>query len=1155
MVLQNIIQGHLSCAKTTKGECILPVGFLFHEHEWRDMRGYNRFSTTIRGKLFLLLSLVFVPIFITQAIYHTNQFATRRATELQANLELARAMAETFDELVHDIMHHELAIGIHLTCPHSLSLDEMNQILVRNNAEYPAVRNLAWIGPQGRILASSLSETIGLDVRERSYFDQILGGKEWAVTDLFPSQATGEPVFSIARGIRDERRQLLGIVVAVVSPDRLAERLPVERAGGGAITVIDREARAVFQYPKKEWNWEERAIPRDRPEIKEVLAGREFAGVHVCSRDGIERLAGIAPIRSIGWAVAAGRSLDAVMNPVKWQLIQEGSFFFLLTASVFIIALLISRSIETPIRRLRKHALALAGGDFENITEPCGSTELKDLAVAFESMAGQIKSREEALRQSEEKYRLIFNQAPLGVIHYDSQGRIMDFNAKAAQIIGVTEEAIVGFHTLERLSDPAMLHAVQTALDSKVGYYEGDYLSVLGGKTTPVRVIFQPLISREGSVSGFVGLFEDITERKRADEAIRESEENYRSLAESSADYIMRYDRDGRHLYVNPACLKVAGVTAEEFIGKTHREMGFSEEQCDAWEEKIRRVFETGESHQWEFQFDGAAGRVYLDWRVMPEFSDEGTVKSVLGISRDITERVKAEETLRLERSKLKGILDSMTDGVYIVNQQYDIEYTNPVIDRAFGEVGGRKCYEYFDGRTEVCSWCKSGDVFSGKSLQWEWFSSKTGRTYELLGTPTRNSDGSVSKLGIFRDISERKQGEEKQKALEAQLRHAQKMEAIGTLSGGIAHDFNNILTPILAYTEMALEGVPTGNVLRHDLEQVLRAADRAKDLVKQILAFTRHGGQELRPVRLSLVIKEALKLLRASLPATIEIRQNITQRAALEMALADPTQIHQVMMNLCTNAAHAMREKGGVLGVRLDNVDLDSEFSVKGWDVVEPGPYLRLSVSDTGSGIPEEARQRIFDPYFTTKGPNEGTGLGLAVVYGIVKSCKGSVHVYSEPEKGACFHVYFPRMEEAPASSEAKALLPLSRGTERILLIDDEKMLAEAATKMLEHLGYRVTTLTDSLEALAAFREHPDHFDLILTDFTMPHMTGVDLAGEVIRIRPDMPIILCTGFSEQITEEKAKALGIREYVMKPFNRRDMACTLRKALGGDPECS
>jgi CheY-like chemotaxis protein len=377
----------------------------------------------------------------------------------------------------------------------------------------------------------------------------------------------------------------------------------------------------------------------------------------------------------------------------------------------------------------------------------------------------------------------------------------------------------------------------------------------------------------------------------------------------------------------------------------------------------------------------------------------------------------------------------------------------------------------------------------------------------------------------------------------EDKLRQSQKMEAIGTLAGGIAHDFNNILSAIIGYAELALLDAEKKSPLYHDLQGVLQAGSRAKDLVKQILTFSRQVLQECKPIQIKPIAKEVLKFLRASLPTTIEIQQDIRSDARI---MADPTQIHQVVMNLCTNAEHAMREKGGLLEVKLVDVILRSDF-INNHPELKPGTYLELTVSDTGHGISAHILNRIFDPFFTTKKTGEGTGMGLSVVHGIVRSCGGAITATSEPGKGSIIKAYFPVIDRQ-IEPETAVEEPVPTGNERILFVDDEPALANIGKQSLETLGYDVETRTSSIEALELFKAQQDRFHLVITDMTMPNMTGEDLAKELMRIKPSIPIILCTGFSAKIDDRKASAMGIRAFVLKPMVLREIATTIRKVI-------
>jgi len=424
-----------------------------------------------------------------------------------------------------------------------------------------------------------------------------------------------------------------------------------------------------------------------------------------------------------------------------------------------------------------------------------------------------------------------------------------------------------------------------------------------------------------------------------------------------------------------------------------------------------------------------------------------------------------------------------------------------------------------------------------GKSLWISW-----------TNTPTYEEDGTFSGLiSTGFDITERHRAEEEKKKLETQLQQAQKMEAIGTLAGGIAHDFNNILGAILGYAQLAGMDLPENSKSHRHIEQILTASDRAKGLVGQILAFSRQSKLEKIPIDIGIIVKEVLMLLRASLPANIEIRQNISSN--LGTVMADQTQVHQIMMNLCTNALHAMERNGGLLEIVLVPVELKDE-DVAVYSDIKPDRYLKLTVTDSGHGMDSATEARIFDPYFTTKEVNEGTGLGLATTHGIVKEHGGMIKVYSEPESGTSFQVFLPCVEDE-VTTEGKASKPLSTGTEQILFLDDDKILVDLGEKMLKKLGYRVDSRTSPYEALEAFKANTTKYDMVITDMTMPGMNGSLLAREILKIRADTPIIICTGFSNMMSSEKASQMGIKDFLMKPLTMGDLSKSIRKVLDKD----
>jgi len=426
-------------------------------------------------------------------------------------------------------------------------------------------------------------------------------------------------------------------------------------------------------------------------------------------------------------------------------------------------------------------------------------------------------------------------------------------------------------------------------------------------------------------------------------------------------------------------------------------------------------------------------------------------------------------------------------------------------------------------------------------------------KSLTLLSIILLNTANALESMEFYQLLSKQntlleKKVEERTKALaqsERQLQQVMKLQAIGTLAGGIAHDFNNILFPIVGYTELTMDEFPEDSQARKNLEEVLKATNRAKELVQQILTFSRRGGQERKPLRVQFLIKESVKLLRATIPSTIEIECDVDEKCSPIMG--DPTQIHQVVMNLCTNAYHAMQVTGGKLEVKLKEVDIGYQESMERVGM-KVGRHLKLTVKDAGHGMGPEVLERIFEPYYTTKEPGKGTGLGLSVIHGIIKNHGGDISVSSQPGKGTIFDTYLPIVDDVEAETIPAATAAAVPGNESILLIDDEKQIIDIEQRILERLGYRVTPKTDSEEALEEFVSLPDKFDLVITDMTMPKMTGDQLARKILDIKPDIPVILCTGFSEKITEEKALDMGIDKFIMKPIVKDELASTIRAVL-------
>ena len=581
--------------------------------------------------------------------------------------------------------------------------------------------------------------------------------------------------------------------------------------------------------------------------------------------------------------------------------------------------------------------------------------------------------------------------------------------------------------------------------------------------------------------------------------------------------------------------------------------------------------------------------RSHLEERVANRTAELSMINAAL--QEEIAERKRTEIALRESEQRWVTTLSSIGDAVIATDTSGRIMFMNALAEALTGwtlhDASQKQVYKVFriinmhtrrEVENPVAKVLRDGVVVGLANDTILVRKDGTEVPIDDSGAPIKEANGRVMGVVlVFRDIAERKRAEETvQKAydelelrvrertielqqaydklmaetkekerLEAQLRQAQKMEALGTLAGGVAHDFNNMLAAIIGFSEIAAERIPAESGVQRHIKRILEAGLRGRDLVKQMLAFSRQTEQEKKPLLASSIVKESIKLLRASIPSTVSISFRAKSESGL--SLGDPVQIQQVLMNLCTNAAYAMREKGGTLDIELSDHGVstlsDDPHSIK------PGLYVKLIVRDTGAGISPDIVDKIFDPFFTTKKLGEGTGLGLSVVHGIVKQHDGYITVESEPGRGSTFTVYFPKITAAPETDAIRDDAPPT-GSERILFIDDEQALAEMGEDILAELGYKVTSQMSGREALSLFKLDPSRFDLVITDQTMPEMTGVELAKELLAVKADLPIILCTGFSHLVDADKARAAGIRAFAMKPLTKMEIARTIRNVLDG-----
>ncbi len=773
--------------------------------------------------------------------------------------------------------------------------------------------------------------------------------------------------------------------------------------------------------------------------------------------------------------------------------------------------------------------------------------EFRSLALSANRMVAQRRKAEEAVRSSETRYRAIVEDQTELICRFLPDGCIIFINDAFCRFFGKSRKDVLLGNLLTYFHEPDIselqAHICFLTPENPVATLEYRAISE-EGKVRWLQWTDRAIFDQYNKIIEYQGVGRDITEQKRAERALFESERRFREMLEKVRLAAIIMDTECNILFCNDFLLEISGWTKDEVLARNWFDVFIPDEGKEHLEILYREKMPADEFpgyHESEILTRSGERRL-IAWNNTPVRNDEGKVVGGTSIGEDITERRQAEA----ERIRLVTAIEQSAEAVLIADTNWSICYVNPAFERISGYskgeligqassiIGSAKHDSFFFGNMRES--LSRGDVWSGRITS----ARKNETTYEaeVTASPVRDKSGTIINfVSIHRDITH-------EIKLERDLRQAQKMEAIGTLAGGIAHDFNNILTAIIGYTEMAQFKIPEGNALRPNLEQVLKASARAKDLVKQILTFSTQTEQERKPVQLSPTIREALKLLRSSLPTTIEILQDIDSVSDDDVVLADPTQLHQVLMNLCTNSAHAMRAHGGKLCVGLSEVE---GRSVSGCPDIKTGKYMKLMVSDNGHGMGAATLERIFDPYFTTKKAGEGTGMGLAVVQGIVKNLGGSISVYSEPGVGTTFSVYLPKTGEV-ATPPVEVIETLPHGNERILFVDDECELAELGKEMLETVGYLVTTQTSSIKALETFREHPDDFDLVITDMTMPALTGLELSRELLSIRPRLPIIMCTGFSDALLGDQHKSEGICEILMKPYAINHLARTIREVL-------
>ena len=916
------------------------------------------------------------------------------------------------------------------------------------------------------------------------------------------------------------------------------------------------------------------------------------------------------------------------------------------------------------------------GRSYENSIYPVlEETGHEDRLAVYSADITERKQAEKLLAESEKRYRLIVETAHEGIVSVDTDYRITFINSRAADMTGYRVDELVGQPPSKFLFDEDIAvneKRVELRRSGESEIYE-TRLKRKDGSTMWVLVCAAPLQDGDGNFTGSVGMLTDITERKKVEDDLRESEERYRLVAHFTYDWEYWVDNDNKFLYVSPSCERITGYSEKEFMEDS---------------KLLDRIIHPNDKKRWLHHFPSECSQHYEgvyaeDFRIItksgairwiahacqPVFTDSGMPLGRRASNRDITDRVNTEQALYQSQSRYKGIFEGVNQGILIAEiETLRVKYANSAMRQLLGysadELSGIYLHDIHpkeqlaeimnkfknhaaglkSSDRSVPVMRKDGTIFYAEITSTRmnvdnvecavgFFSDMTERlkateTRELLAAVVEHSSESIvitdtngvinyvnpafEKVsgysaeevlgknprlqksgrhdekfyeGIWKTVSaggtwngtitSKKKGgalvEEdstifpikvgtsgptnyvaikrditRESSLQRQLLQAQKLEALGNLAGGIAHDFNNVIFGIMGYTDLAMNDLPRDCRAYANLERVMNAAKRSGAMVQQILAFSRQGSTEKAALDLRPLVKEGLKFLRAAIPPAVAIDSNIAPGEA--MVLADPTQIHQVLMNLCVNAAHAIGDQTGIISVDLSEVELDREIAADNPPLV-PGKFMRLKVTDTGSGIAPEVMDRVFDPYYTTKEEGKGTGLGLSVVYGIVADHGGVIKVTSELSQGATFQVFLPVVATGvPNAEEDSESQSMAVGKEHILIVDDEAFLLKMYEDGLTKLGYRVTTCAHPSDALKLFQERPDDFDVVISDYAMPEMNGIELSREMFAMHPGIAIIICSGVIKLLEGLKNEQPWIADVISKPARLNKIVAAVRKAL-------